>query len=992
MRDYGDTIAFLGEWGPFQKSIFFLLSVSTTPNGFVLMIMVFVAGVPIHHCRLPQLNNSSTFLEINQSIPIEETEGKSVLSSCTRYRMIEENTLEFYNDTEGCLDGWEFSTETYTSTIVSEDPFYLVNFRTGSELLSKSIRIPFGSLGIPMSYAVGYIPESPRWLLSQGRVEEAEAIIRAAAKKNGVNAPDVIFRAEVHGADATEFVSYGLSWLFLHYASRRFSLTFMLTVSGVTLLLIKFVPAELNGLAVFLVMVGKTAITAAFGFIYVYSTELFPTVVRSMGLGATSMASRIGSTISPYIIHIGQSITMIRRDASTDGSLAPKFTRLLLYQRFGRKLIFFATMAVQTVFGLCQAASNSWELFCVFYFFVGMGQIANYCAAFVLGSELLSKSIRISFATMGMCMFYAIGYICLLLVAYFIRGWRMLLVATALPGFLYIPLWWYIPESPRWLLSQGRVEEAEAIIRAAAKKNGVNAPDVIFRAEDYMELMQSEDKKKNMHSYTWLDLVKTTNMRNITILQMIIWLITTLTYYGISLNTPNLGGDPYLNCFFSAATEFVSYGLSWLFLHYASRRFSQTFILTVCGVTLLLIKFVPDELNALAVFLVMVGKTAITAAFGFIYVYSTELFPTVVRSMGLGATSMASRIGSIISPYIIHIGKYNKELPYVIMGGLSVGTAILSLLLPETKGEELPKDITQVKPLRRTVPNGYSGMSMVFLSDTPRHYCRPHYLNGTRANQSHAAPVENAGEPLNVTTCTRHKSHSGTEGRFSNETENCEDGWEYSTEQYISTIVTEWNLVCEDAWKVPFGRKVVLFITMAVQTIFSLLQVVSVSWEMFCLIFFIVGIGQISNYVAAFVLGTELLGKSFRVAFSTLGVCVFYALGYAILPLCAYFIRSWRMLLFVLTLPGFLYVPLWWLIPESPRWLLAQGRIKEADAIVRAAAKKNGVSPPEIIFWEEDSAKLVQKGTDPINASYTYLDLVRTSKMRKITILNVTIW
>ncbi|KAI1883553.1 hypothetical protein AGOR_G00232770 [Albula goreensis] len=314
-----------------------------------------------------------------------------------------------------------------------------------------------------------------------------------------------------------------------------------------------------------------------------------------------------------------------------------------------------------------------------------------------------------------------------------------------------------------------------------------------------------------------------------------------------------------------------------------------------------------------------------------------------------------------------------------------------------------------------TIPNGYSGMSMVFLSDTPRHYCRPRYLNGTRANQSHAAPVENAGVPLNVTTCTRHKSHSGTEGRFSNETENCENGWEYSTEQYISTIVTEWNLVCDDEWKVPFtlsvffmgvltgsfisghisdrfGRKVVLFITMAVQTIFSLLQVVSVSWEMYCLIFFIVGIGQISNYVAAFVLGTELLGKSFRVAFSTLGVCVFYALGYAILPLCAYFIRSWRMLLFVLTLPGFLYVPLWWLIPESPRWLLAQGRIKEADAIVRAAAKKNGVSPPEIIFWEEDSAKLVQKGTDPINASYTYLDLVRTSKMRKITILNVTIW
>ncbi|KAI1883554.1 hypothetical protein AGOR_G00232780 [Albula goreensis] len=522
MRDYGDTIAFLGEWGPFQKSIFFLLSLSTTPNGFVLMIMVFVAGVPLHHCRLPQLNYSSTFLELNQSIPIEETEGKSFLSSCTRYRMTEENTPEFYNDTEGCLDGWEFSTETYSSTIVSE----------WSLVCEDAWKVPF-------------------------------------------------------------------------------------------------------------------SVTVFF-------------------FGVT-----IGSFLS------GQ-----------------------LSDRYGRKLIVFATMAVQTTFCLLQAAANSWELFCVLYFFIGMGQIANYSAAFILGSELLSKSIRIPFGSLGIPMFYALGYICLPLFAYLIRGWRMLLVASSLPGFLYIPLWWYIPESPRWLLSQGRVEEAEAIIRAAAKKNGVNAPDVIFRAEDYMELMETNDKKKSKHVYTLLDLVKTTNLRNITILQMIIGFVINITYFGISLNTSNMDGDPYLNCFFSAATEFVSYGLSWLFLHYASRRFSLTFILTVSGGTLLLIKLVPAELNGLAVFLVMVGKTAITAAFCFIYVYSTELFPTVVRNMGLGATSMASRIGSIISPYIIHIGKYNKIIPYILMGGITTVTALLSLLLPETKDEELPEHIIQVKPLR----------------------------------------------------------------------------------------------------------------------------------------------------------------------------------------------------------------------------------------------------------------------------------------------------
>ncbi|GAA6073577.1 solute carrier family 22 member 5-like, partial [Tachysurus ichikawai] len=87
-----------------------------------------------------------------------------------------------------------------------------------------------------------------------------------------------------------------------------------------------------------------------------------------------------------------------------------------------------------------------------------------------------------------------------------------------------------------------------------------------------------------------------------------------------------------------------------------------------------------------------------------------------------------------------------------------------------------------------------------------------------------------------------------------------------------------WNLVCGDAWKVPFtlsiffvgvlsgsfisgelsdrfGRKTVLFATMATQLVCSLLQVVSVNWEMFAIFFCLTGFGQNSNYMAAFVLG-----------------------------------------------------------------------------------------------------------------------------------------
>uniref|UniRef100_A0A3B3QKV2 Major facilitator superfamily (MFS) profile domain-containing protein n=1 Tax=Paramormyrops kingsleyae TaxID=1676925 RepID=A0A3B3QKV2_9TELE len=304
------------------------------------------------------------------------------------------------------------------------------------------------------------------------------------------------------------------------------------------------------------------------------------------------------------------------------------------------------------------------------------------------GSELLGKSTRVLFSSLGVCICYALGYTCLPIFAYFIRDWRMLLMALTVPGFLYhSSLQGKVELSPRWLLTHGQVDKADAIIRAIARKNGVNAPEVIFKTEDGSQM------------YTILDLVRTANIRNITILNTIIWIVTSMTYYGLSLNTPNMGGDPYLNCFISAVTEIVAYVATWLFMRYTVRRFTLIFLFLLSGVTLLVIKFVPDELDAVVLVLVMLGKGGITAAYCFIYVYSTEMFPTVLRNTGMGAISTATRVGTIISPYIAYIGDYNKVAPYLLMGGVTVLVGFLSLLLPETKDNELPELISQVKPI-----------------------------------------------------------------------------------------------------------------------------------------------------------------------------------------------------------------------------------------------------------------------------------------------------
>lgn len=145
------------------------------------------------------------------------------------------------------------------------------------------------------------------------------------------------------------------------------------------------------------------------------------------------------------------------------------------------------------------------------------------------------------------------------------------------------------------------------------------------------------------------------------------------------------------------------------------------------------------------------------------------------------------------------------------------------------------------------------------------------------------------------------------------EQESCLDGWEFSQDVYLFIIVIEWNLVCEDDWKVlfiiflffvgvllgffilgqlldRFGWKNVLFVIMGMQIGFSFLQIFLKNFEMFVVLFVFVGMGQIFNYVVVFVLGIEIFGKLVCIIFFMLGVCIFYVFGYMVLLLFVYFI------------------------------------------------------------------------------------------------------
>lgn len=348
--------------------------------------------------------------------------------------------------------------------------------------------------------------------------------------------------------------------------------------------------------------------------------------------------------------------------------------------------------------GFLCAFSPSFAMFAILRFFTAVGGAGFYTVSFVILLEMVSPKFR---STVGVAINFGwcLAFISLPGVAWIIRDWFWMQLALTIPKLLFVSVFWLVPESPRWLLVRNDREALRRVVLKASKKNGIN--------EDYAQsemdklLLMTEDMKTSSAA-TVVDLFKTPRLRKHTIILFYNWLVNSFIYFGLSYNTGELSPNPYLSFFLSGAVEFPAYLVCMKLIDFAGRRKPLAFAMMVAGVACAVAIPIPKDLIILKAVFPLVGKFCITATFATAYVYSAEIFPTVVRNVGLGTGSTVARIGSTVAPFVNEMGAGTfTSLPDILYATLSVSSGLLIFLLPETKNEPFMDTLLQAENIGR---------------------------------------------------------------------------------------------------------------------------------------------------------------------------------------------------------------------------------------------------------------------------------------------------
>lgn len=162
-----------------------------------------------------------------------------------------------------------------------------------------------------------------------------------------------------------------------------------------------------------------------------------------------------------------------------------------------------------------------------------------------------------------------------------------------------------------------------------------------------------------------------------------------------------LSGNAFINVAISASVTLLGTFCSIPLMRAIGRKSIVIIFHIICAVCLLVLAVIPEGIGS--VVCASIGVVSSFIVFVVVYLYCTELFPTVVRNAALGFSSMCARIGSMVAPFVVETRDKALWMPPVLFAVMPLIAACVTLLLPETKGCELTTTIEEGEAFGKTV-------------------------------------------------------------------------------------------------------------------------------------------------------------------------------------------------------------------------------------------------------------------------------------------------
>lgn len=354
-----------------------------------------------------------------------------------------------------------------------------------------------------------------------------------------------------------------------------------------------------------------------------------------------------------------------------------------LADRVGRKPMFIVDLAIFLIGSAAQFfVGEAWQLFAI-RLLMGMAIGADYAIGWPLLAEFSPARLRGKLLAFQEVVWY-VGYLLSYAIGYYMStsihaDWRIILGLSTVPSLIVFLLRLGTPESPRWLLSKGRLEEGRAI------------------AAEYMEEAEArevENEKRESSSFWRLF---SPQYRKATIFACMYWATNVTPYFAIATFAPivleSLGVKDGLAGALLLNGVVVLGSLASMFLiERVGRRMLSIPTMWIAAAALVVIGLFSQGSTALILVCFMVFSFVNAVSTALTGVYPGEIFPTEIRGAGVGLATAFSRVGAAAGTFILPLSVDALGVgPTMLIAAAIcvVGAVISQYLAPETKGLSL---------------------------------------------------------------------------------------------------------------------------------------------------------------------------------------------------------------------------------------------------------------------------------------------------------------